>query len=31
MREFGNRFERIVACCFGAVDRERYEQVIACG
>jgi len=29
MREFENRFERIIACCFGAADKTLYESVLA--
>jgi len=29
MREFENRFERIIACCFGAADKALCETVLA--
>jgi len=29
MREFENRFERIIACCFGAADKTLYESILA--
>lgn len=29
MKVFEPRFERIVACCYGAEDAERYRQVYA--
>ena len=28
MREFGDRFDRIVACCFGAEDAARYRRLV---
>jgi len=29
MREYEDRFERIIACCFGAADKARYETTLA--
>ncbi len=29
MREYRQRFDDIIACCFSAADRERYERLLA--
>lgn len=29
MREYEDRFERIIACCFGAADKAGYETTLA--
>lgn len=29
MKEFENRFERIIACCFSYEDAERYKKLLA--
>ncbi len=29
MREYRHRFDDIIACCFSAADRERYERLLA--
>lgn len=29
MREYEDRFERIIACCFSAVDKTLYETTLA--
>jgi len=29
MREYEDRFERIIGCCFGAADKARYETTLA--
>lgn len=29
MRAFGDRFERIIACCFSADDARRYRELLA--
>jgi O-acetyl-ADP-ribose deacetylase len=28
MREFENDFDDVIACCFSAADRERYERLL---
>ncbi len=29
MREYGNKFDEIIACCFSAGDKSLYEKVLA--
>lgn len=29
MREYEDRFERIIACCFGAADKTMYQDTLA--
>jgi len=29
MREFENRFECIIACCFDEADKTLYESILA--
>lgn len=31
MREFEDRFDELIACCFSAADAARYEEVLAAG
>ena len=29
LREFENQFDEIIACCFSAQDKSRYEKILA--
>jgi len=29
MREFEKDFDEIIACCFSAADKERYDRLLA--